>query len=197
MRYLVLIAVLLWGVEACAHAEPRQSQDAVVLEFIVGSISALGGGLIGAFAGSYLGLPAVEACKRRQGSSCEGQRFCFKFNLCDLNVIPYMVGGYAIGVPIGATIGVALIGYFSQVSGNLWLAAVGAVVGEAVSIPPLLYASSLLQGQVDANVFMGTSIFLVIPVASSLGATMGFNMGVRHYTSSPLSWSLLLIVWRF
>lgn len=188
MRYLALVGVLLWSVEAHADAKLTESHDAVILEFMIGSIGALGGGLIGAFAASYPALPEVESCQR----SCRGY-LC----LCGLNVIPYMMWGYAIGVPLGATIGVSLVGYFTRVSGNIGLAVAGAIAGEVVGIYLALYASNLLQGRVDSNTFMWTSAFLVIPASSSLGATIGFNIGAYQHTPSPSSWSLPIIVWRF
>ncbi len=191
MRYLALVSVLLWSLEAHADAKLMESHDAVILEFMIGSIGALSGGLIGAFAASYPALPEVEACRR----SCRGY-LC----LCGLTVIPYMMWGYAIGVPLGATIGVSLVGYFNGVSGNIMFAITGAVVGEVVGIAIsylALYASSLLQGTADSGTLMGASVFLVIPASSSLGATIGFNIGARQHTPSPSSWSLPIIVWRF
>jgi len=190
MRYLALAVVLLYGLGV--HAQPAQSQDAVVLEFVIGYISSLGMGIGSALTGGYIKLPDVEACRRQL--SCEGKTFCFDF--CGLVAFPYMMWGYVIGVPVGATLGVSLVGYWSSASGNFLLAGVGAVIGEAVGIASVLYASDLLHGKVDSTAMFWASL-LVIPAFSSLGATLGFNMGARHYESSSLSWSLPIITWRF
>ncbi|MCL6643178.1 MAG: hypothetical protein K6T71_07660 [Candidatus Bipolaricaulota bacterium] len=190
MRYLALVVVLLYGLEA--QAQPTQSHDAAVLEFVIGSISSLGVGIGGALAGYSIKLPDVEACRRRL--SCEGKTFCLDF--CEFEAFPYAMWGYVIGVPVGATLGVSLVGYWSGASGNFLLASIGAGIGEAVGIASVLYASNLLQGKVDSTQMIWASL-LVIPAFSSLGATLGFNIGARHYESSSLSWSLPIITWRF
>lgn len=83
---LIAVALVSWSVISI-QAEAPQPQDAFMLEFVIGSIAAFGGGIGGVMAGVYLGLPAVESCERNQ-PSCSGDLFCFRFNPCALEVFP-------------------------------------------------------------------------------------------------------------
>ncbi len=193
MCYLVPVVMVIGLLGAKVHAEPAQPQSALMLrEVVIGSIVALGGGISGVMAGAYMGQPAVEQCARKQ-PSCQDELFCFRFNLCSLTGLPYMIWGYVIGVPLGATLGVSLVGHLNGISGNFWLAAAGAIVGETLGISASIALANLLQ--TEWPIAMWISTLTAIPVSSALGATIGFNLGARYHEPTP--WSLPFVAWRF
>ena len=144
---------------AGADAQTITPRDAVPAELAAGT---LGGAVLGV-GGAYV---ATVAC----ASEAEGWAV--------LACIGYGVLGYLVGVPVGSAVGVHVAGSAWGVEGNTWLSLLGAVGGEAGG---LLSSSGLgaLGGEEPPEALQIVSLLGLTPLASSAGATWGFNVGAR------------------
>jgi len=98
--------------------------------------------------------------------------------------------GYAIGLPIGSTIGVNAAGALLGVRGNLILSFLGAIGGELLGTGVFVLAVSL-SGDLPETLGL-IIVFGVVPLLSSAGATLGFNAGAR--LAEPMETSMELEV---
>lgn len=163
LHVLIIMTVALTMTAAVgADAQPMAPRDAVPAEVVAGT---LGGAVLGV-GSAYV---ATLAC----ASQAEGW--------AALACIGYGVLGYLVGVPVGSTVGVHLAGSAWGIEGNTWLSVLGAVGGEAGG---LLVASGLgaLSGDEPPEALQVVSLLGLTPLASSAGATWGFNVGARLST---------------
>ena len=140
-------------VASYAQASPR---DAVPAELAAGT---LGGAVVG---GGTAYLAAAICAADADGWEA-------------LACIAYGALGYVVGLPIGTTVGVHIAGAAWGVDGNTLLSVLGAIGGEAGG---LLITSGLGALQDDPPEAFQVLAFLgLTPLASSAGATWGFNVG--------------------
>jgi len=83
--------------------------------------------------------------------------------------------GYLLGTPLGATIGVSVVGHFNHIQGNVWMGLLGGFLGEGAGI---LTLSGLVGIGVDSD-FGGVGYVLGVPLISALGTATGFNIGAE------------------
>jgi hypothetical protein len=126
-------------------------------EWLSGSLGALLGGLGGGLGGAGVGalIGAVTGSSSNIG----------------IGVGIGAVLGLLVGIPTGATIGVDIIGSANHVRGNLFAAALGAVLGEVGGIGVTI---GLGVGADGPGATVGA---LGIPFATGFGATVGYNIG--------------------
>ncbi len=137
-------------------------------------VEAAGGGMVfttqvvaGTVGGALLGLAGFWAAARPCLASAEG-----------LGVLGCVVAGaygYLIGVPLGATLGVSLVGLSAGIEGNTALAALGAMAGEAFGIGVL---SVVYRGMGGTEGITVATALGFVPFASAVGAAMGYNADV-------------------
>lgn len=135
-----------------------------------GSIGALVGGVGGA-----LGVYAVCITAAPRGS------------WADLACVAgAMLFGYVPGIPIGATVGVGIAGSLQKAKGNVWLALVGASLGEAVAFFTSDWALRALsqtpQAQEIVDVLRPIVLLGVIPISAGWGAAWGYSVGAQKAT---------------
>ena len=149
---------LLSAVPMGAAAQVEEPRDAVAWELLGGT---LGGALFGV-GGGY--LAAVSCLADAQG-------------LGALACIVAAMLGYVAGLPVGVTLGVNAVGSLSGVQGNVLLSALGAVLGEAAGLGLVALVSNAMGDLPEA---VGWTLILgAVPFLSSVGATLGYNVGAR------------------
>lgn len=84
--------------------------------------------------------------------------------------------GYAIGMPIGTTLGVSWAGARAEVQGSVWLSALGAVLGEALGLGIFIGIADALKGPDELLISLVVGF---VPFMSALGATLGYNLGAK------------------
>lgn len=149
-----------------ALAQPEGPQDVVPLEILGGT---LGGAAFGVAGGAIAFV------------TCIGEAQGFEALGCAI----LAVFGYMIALPIGSTLGVNVAGSLAGVRGHTFLSALGAVLGEAAGLG---IASVAINAFDDLPEPLGWGLFLgVVPLMSSLGATLGYNVGARVRPPSEAS----------
>lgn len=97
-----------------------------------------------------------------------------------------IVFGYLPGVPIGATVGVSFTGRFQRVTGNVWVALVGASLGGAVAFFASDWALRALgetsQAQAIRDTLIPTVFLGIIPIAAGTGAAWGYSVTAQPHT---------------
>jgi hypothetical protein len=162
MRPLIVAILLLVLVGFSAQAG---SADAIPAELIAGTV---GGAAFGVGGGAIMLFSCLAEAEGFGALACIGAA----------------VIGYALGVPVGATLGVNVAGSLSGVQGNLLLSALGAVGGEALGLG---ITALVAQGAGGLPEPLGWTMFLgVIPFLSSAGATWGYNVGAQATGTSAL-----------
>ncbi len=172
----VLISIIGLAVFAStgpASAQPESPQEAVPVEI-------LGGTLGGAAFGVAGGVIAFV--------TCIGEAQGFEALGCAI----LAVFGYMIALPIGSTLGVNVAGSLAGVQGHLFLSALGAVLGEGVGLGIAVLVINAFE---DLPEPLGWGLFLgVVPLMSSIGSTLGYNVGARvrppnETSETPLPWA--------
>jgi hypothetical protein len=161
----------------------KQLSDYLWVEVASGTVGAVAGGFIAAYAVSGVNpfqlffLPCGEGL---------GSLICGAYK-----AMAFL--GFLIGVPVGSTLGVGIAGSFNHVRGNILLAFGGAIAGEALGFSVLNAASGLLSG------FSGEGRVLVIlstlVLSTVLGTTYGYNINatLEPVVLSPINQSLVLV----
>lgn len=124
-----------------------------------------GGALFGA-AGHWLG---IEICGARAGGDVTAR--CW----------PAGVYGYAVGVPLGAALGVCLAGASYGIAGDQFLAAAGAVVGEALGLGVL----AMIEGTFGQEELSFIAAYGLVPFLSAALSTTGYRMGTPARGKGP------------
>lgn len=177
-RFVVVVAVLWLAWSASPVSAQPLPSDAVPVELIAGTLggATLGiGGFLVAFSTCAADVEDVE------GWGAIGAAIaCAAFGVL----------GYAIGVPVGATAGVNLAGSLSGVQGNFLLSALGAVGGDIVGLGLSGLVASMSEEMPDA--LAALLVLGVVPLSSSAGATLGYNVGARMKSDTPTDETLAL-----
>jgi uncharacterized membrane protein YedE/YeeE len=165
-----LICLGLAGLSAVdVHAQPAESVDVGGL-VLGGSIGALVGGV-----GS--GLAAYGICRATTTAGPWADLAC---------LAGAMLFGYVPGVSLGATVGVTIAGSSQKIEGNVWLALVGAILGEALAYFTFDWALRSLgetpQAQQIRDVLIPVVLFGVIPISAGTGAALGYTLTGRSRT---------------
>lgn len=137
--------------------DPSDPSTYFLAEVIGGSAGALAGGWVGGAVGATF--------------------FCPKSGCAGFQDLANALLGYLAGNAIGGIIGTIVVGSLNRVKGNILLALVGAVVGDAVGF--LLTATVV---NLFGSNFSAPSMLILMPVLSGLGATLGYNIGATIET---------------
>ena len=162
---IVLILALCGLLALSALAPAAEAGDGGMLfttQVVAGTV---GGALLG-LAGFW---GATWWCLASAGDAGLGALACFITG----------VYGYLIGVPLGATLGVTASGASFGVEGNTLLAALGAILGEALGIGLL---SVIYEGTAGADEAVMAAALGLVPFVSAVGATMGYHAGLSPRT---------------
>lgn len=131
-----------------------------VTEVIGGWVGGIGGGLGGFFLGLFLCLQGMGDDSGYAGLAC---------------ILTGGGIGYLAGTSIGATVGVSIVGGMNNVQGNVLMSALGGVVGTGGGVLSVAALSGSEFGEkLDGNLF-----FFGLPLLSSIGATLGYNVDAR------------------
>ena len=125
-------------------------------QVVVGTV---GGALFGAL-GNWVG---IRVCQVNEKDGVDSAEHCWEAGMY----------GYLLGVPLGATLGVGWAGSSFGMRGDHLLAAVGAVVGEALGAGILVALQDVLPGPEAA---FATAYGLVPFLSAALSAT-GYHSG--------------------
>ncbi len=170
MKQLAIIWVVVWGLSVGeGRAQPAEPVD--FGGFVLGgSIGALVGGVGG-------GLAAYGICRATTTAGPWADLAC---------LAGAMLFGYLPGVSLGATVGVTIAGSSQKIEGNVWLALVGAILGEALAYFTFDWALRSLgetpQAQQIRDVLIPVVLFGVIPISAGTGAALGYTLTGRSRT---------------
>ncbi len=144
----ILFVVLALGVVAVS-AFPAQPEDAVLAEFLVGTVCSFAGGVGGAYVLAWA-FAAGETGWEAFGRAIVGA-----------------ILGYTGGTILGASLGVAATGTLLGIEGNIGLCFLGATAGTGIAFG------------IGFALNLGDPAFFFIPPFAAAGATAGFNVGAR------------------
>lgn len=145
----IVFVLLALGFEAVA-AWPAQPDDAVLPEFLMGTICGYAGGVGGAYFLAWMFISGAETLGEALGYAILGALL-----------------GFTGGTIVGASLGVMGAGWWLGIEGNVGLCFLGATAGTGVAFGIGL---AFNLGEI--------TLFLTPPMAAA-GATMGFNVGAR------------------
>ncbi|MBC7222494.1 hypothetical protein H5T56_05900 [Candidatus Bipolaricaulota bacterium] len=144
-RVLLVFFLLGFAGSLVLAVEP---EEVVGLEFMVGTLSGYAGGIGGGFVLASIFVYGAE------GWEALGR------------LLAGFILGYTGGAALGASLGVAAVGSFFGVGGNLGLCFLGGAGGAGLVLGPRLITS-------------WDFVFWFLPPAAAAGATAGFNVGAR------------------
>lgn len=129
-------------------------------EVMGGWVGGIGGGLGGFFLGLFL-------CLQGMGDD----------NGYGALVCVFSGGGigYLLGTSIGATAGVSIVGGMNNVQGNVLLSFLGSAAGTGGGV----LSVAALSGSEFGENLDGSLFFFGLPLLSSIGATLGYNVDAR------------------
>lgn len=169
MRALAMIIALVVVSSFGMQAQPEPAIVNFGQLVLGGSIGALVGGVGG-------GLTAYGICR----ATAEGP---WADLACLAGAILF---GYVPGVPIGAAVGVSIVGSFQKADGNVWTALLGAGLAGAATFFVSDWALRALgdtpNAQVLRDLFIPIVFFGVIPVSAGTGAAWGYTLTARLRT---------------
>ncbi len=145
----LLAAFLAIGLLAVA-AWPAQPEEAVIPEFLVGTLGGYVGGIGGAYVLAWLFASGARTLGEALGYGILGA-----------------ILGFTGGTILGASLGVIGTGWVLGIEGNVELCFWGATAGTGLAFG---LGMAFNWGEIG--------VFLVSPVAAA-GATAGFNVGAR------------------
>ncbi|MCX8103669.1 MAG: hypothetical protein N3E42_04435 [Candidatus Bipolaricaulota bacterium] len=170
MRALVMIIALVVGGSLAVQAQPEPSTVNFGQLLLGGSLGALVGGVGGGFA-------AYGICRVITDPGPWADLTC---------LAGAMLYGYIPGVPIGATVGVSVVGNFQKIQGNVWTALLGAGLAGAaaffVSDWALRSLGDTSQAQALRDMLIPVVLFGVIPLSAGTGAAWGYTLTARSRT---------------
>lgn len=170
MRALAMIVALVVGGSLGVQAQPEPATVNFGQLVLGGSIGALVGGVGG-------GLAAYGVCRATTDPGPWADLAC---------LAGAVLFGYVPGIPIGATVGVSIVGSFHKAEGNVWTALLGASLAGGIAFFVFDWALRSLgdtpNAQAIRDLFIPIVLFGVIPVSAGTGAAWGYTLTARSRT---------------